>query len=77
MKLLDALKSITDEYNIESAEEYVVVSLTVEEWRTIRDYVEGAHLPITTDALPCGHASGIYTENGKDYCDWCGEPVRR
>lgn len=45
MKLFEALKAIADDRNIQSAADYVIVSLTIDEWRTISDYVERAAQP--------------------------------
>ena len=45
MKFFEALNAIVDSKNIQSAAEYVIISLTVEEWRAIRDHVERASRP--------------------------------
>lgn len=49
MKFFQALEAILDNKNVQSAEEYVIVSLTIDEWRAIRDYVKRAAQPLPAD----------------------------
>ena len=45
MKFFEALNAIVDNKNIESAKEYIIISLTINEWQAIRDYVARASQP--------------------------------